>query len=258
MHGKHRIRYQQQMKILLWVFGILSLIIVPALTIYLGAHGNPLKLSLSAIGNRPEVRPVFLMWTIAMCVYFSSIVFALVVLTKNTQARTLRILILVSTWLLLATNLIPFLPERFPLLANIHTNVAVISTVLLAFTLLMLTFTFRNYYPKLFLKSHIAVLCLLAVMIILFIFFEAKWITEGTCTIGGSLFLFSVMYWLYKENNFDADDVLGSYDLDIARQEVLRLENRTKEVYEEYLKLNVQLRIAQVELQEMKKKTNHE
>jgi len=32
-----------------------------------------------------------------------------------------------------------------------------------------------------------------------------------------------------------------------------RLENRTKEAYEEYLKLNTQLRIAQMELQEMKK-----
>ena len=56
-------------------------------------------------------------------------------------------------------------------------------------------------------------------MIILFIFFEAKWITEGTCIIGGSIFLFSVMYWLYKENDFDAEDVLGSYDLDLARRE---------------------------------------
>ena len=251
---KHRAKYQQQMKILLWVFGIFSLIIVPALTIYLGAHGNPFQWSLSAIGNRPEVRPVFLMWTITMCAYFSGIVFALVVLTKNTQARTLRVLILISTWLLLTTNLIPFLPDKLPLLAHIHTNVAVISTVLLAFTLLMLTFTFRDYYPKLFLKSHIAVLCLLSALIILFIFFEAKWITEGTCTIGGSAFLFSVMYWLYQENNFDAEDVLGSYDLDLARKEVQRLENRTKEAYDEYLKFNSQLRIAQIELQEMKKK----
>ena len=253
LHEKHRAKYQRQMKILLWVFGILSLIIVPAFTIYLGSHGNPFKLSLSAIGNRPDVRPIFLVWTISMCAYFSGIVFAIIVLTKNSRARTFRILILISTWLLLITNLIPFLPDRFPLLANIHTNIAVISTVLLAFTLLMLTFTFQNYYPKLFLKSHIAILCLLAVMIILFVFFEAKWITEGTCIIGGSIFLFSVMYWLYKENDFDAEDVLSSYDLDLAQKEVQRLENRTKEAYQEYLNLNTQLRIAQVELEEMKK-----
>jgi len=250
---KHRANYQRQMKILLWVFGILSLIVVPVFTIYLGAHGNPFELSLSAIGNRPEVRPVFLVWTITMCAYFSSIVFVIVVLTKNSRARIFRILILVSTWLLLITNLIPFLPEKLPVLAHIHTNVALISTVLFAFTLLMLTYTFQNYYPKLFLKSHIAVLCLLAVIIILFIFFEAKWIIEGTCVIGGSIFLFSVMGWLYKENNFDAEDVLGNYDLDLARRDVQRLENRTKEVYEEYLKLNSQLRIAQVELQEIEK-----
>ena len=139
------------------------------------------------------------------------------------------------------------------MLANIHINVALISTVLLAFTLLMLTYTFRDYYPKLFLKSHIAFLCLLAVMMILFILFEAKWITEGICVIGGSIFLFSVMVWLYRENNFDAEDVLSSYDLDLARREVQRLENHTKEAYNEYLKLNTQLRIAQVELQEMEK-----
>ena len=98
-HGKLRTGYRQRMKILIWVFGVLSLIIVPAFTIYLGSHGNPFKLSLSAIGNRPEIRPVFLAWTFAMCAYFSGIVFALVVLTKNAKARTLRALILVSTWL---------------------------------------------------------------------------------------------------------------------------------------------------------------
>jgi len=251
--GKHRIGYQQRMKTLVWVFGILSLIVVPAFTIYLGAHGNPFKFSLSAIGNRPETRAVFLVWTIAMCAYFSGIVFALVVLTKNAKARMLRALILVSTWLLLATNLIPFLPEKLPILAHIHTNVAMISTLLLASTLLMLTFTFRNYYPKLFQKSLVSIITLLSVIVIFFIFFDAKWITEGTSIIGGSIFLFSVMAWLYKENSFDAEDVLGSYDMDLALHEVQRLENRTKEVYEEYLKLNTKLRIAQVELQEMKK-----
>jgi len=252
-HGKHRIGYHQRMKILVWVFGILSLIIVPAFTIYLGAHGNPFKFSLSTIGNRPEMRAVFLVWTIAMCAYFSGIVFALVVLTKNAKAHTLRALILVSTCLLLITNLIPFLPEKLPILAHIHTNIAMISTLLLASTLLLLTFTFRNFYPKLFQKSLVSIITLLSVIVILFIFFGVKWITEGTSIIGGSIFLFSIMAWLYKENSFDAEDVLGSYDMDLAQREVQRLENRTKEAYEDYLKLNSMLRIAQVELQEMQK-----
>jgi len=253
INNKHRTGYQRRMKTLVWIFGILSLFVVPAFTIYLGSHGSPFKSSLSTIGNQPENRAIFLVWTIAMCAYFSAIVFALVVLTENAHAYTLRVLILVSTWLLLATNLIPFLPKKMPLLAHIHTYTAVISVILLLSTLLMLTFTFRNYYPKLFQKSLISILTFLLAIVILYIFFDVKWITEGTIIIGGSIFLFSVMIWLYRENSFGADDVLASYDLDLARQEVQRLENRTKEAYEEYLKLNTQLRIAQVELQEMKK-----
>jgi hypothetical protein len=248
-----RTEYQRRMKILVWFFGVLSLIAVPTFTIYLGAHGNPFELSLSTIGNRPETRLVFLIWTIAMCVYFSAIVFTLVVLTKNARARVLRTLIQVSTWLLLITNLIPFLPEEWPILARIHTHFAIISTVLLVFTLLMLTFTFRSYYPGLYQKANVSILSLLAVSFILYVIFEAKWITEVTGIIGGSIFLFAVMYWLYNENSFDAEDVLASYDLDLARREVQQLESRTKEAYEEYLKLNTKLRIAQVELQEMKK-----
>ena len=201
MNTKHRTGYQQRMKILVWVFGLLSLIAVPAFTIYLGSHGSPFKFSLSTIGNRPENRTIFLVWTIALCAYFSSIIFALVVLTENAHAHTLRVLILVSTWLLLVTNLIPFLPEKSPILAHIHTYIAVISTLLLILTLLMLTFTFRNYYPKLFQKSLASFLTFLSVIVILYLFFDVKWITEGTCIIGAGIFLFSVMIWLYKENS---------------------------------------------------------
>lgn len=253
--GKHRTQYQRRMKILLFAFGALSLLVVPALTIYFGARGNPFQTSLSEIGNRDGMRLTFLIWTITVCAYFSTMVSTLVVLTKNTRARILQSMILVSTCLLMLTCLIPFMPENLPLLANLHTKVAVIATLLLAITLLLLTLTFRSYYPKLFSKALIAILILIAIMMILFIFYSSCWIMEGTSVIGGSVFLFLVLQWLYKEQDFDAQDVLSTYDLDVAQKEIKHLQKRTKEAYEEYLKLTSLSRIAQMELQELKKYT---
>ena len=249
-----RSNYKKRMISLLWAFGVSSLIIIPVFTLYLGIHGNPLTTPLSAIGNRSGMRAYFLTWTVIICAFYSSMIFALIVLTKNTRAKILRILIFISTWILVAANLIPFLPDRFPFLATLHRDGTRISVVILAFTLLLFTFTFRNYYPKLFKKTLIFLLCLLFVLLQLYIFFEASWITEAIGVVGSGIFLFTVLFWLYKENNFDAEDVLQTYDLNVAEKEVLRLENRTKQAYDEYIKLNETSRIALVEYQELKKR----
>ena len=254
IYNRNCIEYQQKTKRLLWIFGILSFLIVPALTLYLGVHGSPFEVSFSAIGNSDGLRAPFLIWTLILCAYFSSIVFAIIALTKNVRAKVMKALILISTWLLLITNLIPFVPQKLPFLASIHSDVAMLSTILLAVTLVLLTSTYKNDYPRLFHKSFITISCLFVVMIVLFVFFRAKWITEATSIIGGSVFLFFVIWWLYNENDFSAEDVLASYDVELAQQEVFRLEKRADDAHHEYEKLNVALHRAQIELQQMKKK----
>jgi hypothetical protein len=251
--GKNRRNYHRRMLILLWVFGVLSLVAVPVFTLFLGSYGNPLTSSLSKIGNGPGMRGLFLSWTASMGAYYSGIVFTLIVLTKNTKAKILRGLILVSTWFLLATNLIPFLPDRFPFLARLHSNIATISILSLSFTMLLLTLTFRNYYPKLFLKAMVFLAILLVSLLQLYIFLTARWIPEVASIIGSSVFLFVVLLWLYKENHFDAEDVLHTYDLNLAEQEVKHLEERAKQTYDEYLKLTELSRNALIELEELKK-----
>lgn len=128
---------------------------------------------------------------------------------------------------------------------------------LLAFTLLLLTFTFRNLYPILFRKTLTFILILLSVIIILFISFSFNWITERTNIIGASVFLFTTLWWLYKENYFETEDILHPYDIEQAEAEVARLENRAQKTYEVYLKINESSRIALIELQELKKRKNN-
>ena len=249
----NRSNYKRRMHILLCVFGILSILIIPIFTLFLAINGNPFTTPLSTIGNRPGMRGLFLFWTATMSAYYSGLVFTLIILTKNTRAKLLRWLILVSTWILLVTNLVPFLPDRFPILARIHSNGAKISVLLLSFTLLFFTISFRNFYPKLFKKTLAFLICFLFGMLQLYLFFSSSWITEASSVVGSSIFLFTVLFWLYKENNFDAEDVLHSYDINLAEKEIKRLESRAKQAYDEYIKFNELSRIALMEFQELKK-----
>lgn len=242
------------MRALLWIFGVLSFVVVPLLTFSLGLHGNPFEDSFSAIGNSEGMRLAFIIWTLALCAYFSAAVFAIVILTRNIRAKAMRRMILIGTWLLLFTNAIPFFPDKYPVLAKLHNYVAMFSVVFLVGTLCILVLTFRRDYPRLFHKSAAAMSCLIVAMITLFSFFRAKWITEATCVIGGSIFLFFVMWWLYKENDFNAEDVLSSYDIEKLELEIQRLDKRTREAYEEYADCNAKLQRAQIELGEIKRR----
>ena len=56
INNRNRTKYQQKMKRLLWIFGIISFLIVPALTLYLGIHGSPFEVSFSVIGNSDGLR----------------------------------------------------------------------------------------------------------------------------------------------------------------------------------------------------------
>ena len=194
-----RRREQPWMKVFVWLYGILSLVMVPAVTLILGVHGNALTTSLSAIGNRPGLRAIFIVWTLAVCAYFVSIVFSLVMLTRNTEANALHIMIGVTTLALLAFNIIPFLPDRWPVLADLHTRGVLVAALLLAATLFMLTMTFRGHYPDLFRQALVWFLVLFAVVAILYLVFYTAWITESVGIIGSAVFLFAVLVKLYRE-----------------------------------------------------------
>lgn len=191
--GKNRRSYQQRMYGLLCFFGVMSLLIIPVFTLHLGSHGDPFQHSLSAIGNLQGMRSVFIAWAIVLCIYFSTMVSTLIILTKNTRARMLRILVLACAFILLICNLIPFPPENTSITLVFKTIWLYFSSFLLAFTLLLLTFTFRNLYPILFRKTLTFILILLSVIIILFISFSFNWITERTNIIGASVFLFTTL-----------------------------------------------------------------
>jgi len=190
---------QPWMKVLVWLYGILSIVMVPVVTIVLGANGDPLTVSLSEIGNRPGMRPIFIVWTLAIGAYFTSIVFTLVMLTRNTEANTLHTMIAISMLALLIVNLIPFMPDRWPVLAGIHIRGALVTALMLAATLLMLTLTFRKHYPQIFRKALIWLVILFACEVILYVTFATAWLTEAVGLIGGAVFLFAVLVELYKK-----------------------------------------------------------
>ena len=101
--NNNRSNYKKRMHALLFVFGILSILIIPIFTLFLAKNGNPFTTPLSTIGNRPVRRSGSVLH-----VYFSFIIFS-------------KIFIVIMS-LIFSTN---FIFSLFPLAIAFFNNIGV-------------------------------------------------------------------------------------------------------------------------------------
>lgn len=241
--------YRYRLKTALIWYGALSLIVIPIFTLIMGTRDNILSVSMSAMGNTDGwVHLLFIIWTISFCVYFSSFVGYLLILTQNTHSR-IRILVSIATVILIIGNLVPFLPDEFPMAAELHNVCAQISSVSLAVTLMLLALTLHKYYPEVFKKAIVFVLLIWAVLVVQMSLFGTVSFTEMSGIILACIFLFTVARWLFKTKDFDiiAVESIKDFDADQALEEVEKLEKKAAEAKEEYMKWEIKLRRARTE-----------
>ncbi len=253
--------YKYRLKTALIWYGALSLIVVPLFTLIMGLQDNIFTVSMSAMGNTGGwVHLFFIIWTITFCAYFSSFMGYLLMLTQNTHSR-IRILVFIATIVLIFGNLMPFLPNEFPMAAELHNVCAQISSISLAVTLMLLALTLHKYYPEVFKKAIVFVLIIWTVLVVQMSLFGTVSFTEMSGIILACIFLFTVARWLFKTKDFDimAVESIKDFDAEQALEEVEKLEKKTAEAKEEYMKLEIKLRRARTEAIEkarMSKKHN--
>ncbi|MEG0251805.1 MAG: hypothetical protein RR580_06475 [Christensenellaceae bacterium] len=232
------------------VYGIFALGIVPVFTLIMGTHANILTESMSAMGSMSGMHVWFILWTIIFCVFFSSFVGYILILTKNTHSK-IRILVYIATAMLVFGNILPFIPDEFPMMMYIHNFCAQISSISLAIIIVLLSLTMRKYYPSLFKKSLIFALCIWGILLTMISLFGTVSLTEMTSIILGSIYLFTVLVWLYKQENFDPVESLKDFDASNAMEEVKRLEKKAAEAKEEYISLEKKAHQARTEAEEL-------
>lgn len=232
------------------LYGILTLCVIPILTISAGTQNNILEVSMSAMGNSSAAsRALFLTWTIVFVVTFASLTGYLLMLTKNTRSK-IRWLVTFATVVLVIGNIVPFIPDVFPKMAGMHNLFAQISSISLAIVLMLFTLTLRKTYSIIFKRSLIFVLIIWAVMIGLTTIFGAASITTMSGTMVAGIFMFVVLVWLYMDDKFDPVQSLKEKDASEATEEADKLWKRAEQARNEYLKLEAAARKARIEAEE--------
>jgi len=250
-------KYQKRLKNALVWYGVFALIVVPIFTLYMGTRQNIFVVSMSAMGSEGGlIHLLFIIWTIVFCAVFASFLGFLLILTQNTHSR-IRILLYIAVGILIFGNLLPFLPQEFPGVAELHNFCAQISSISLAVILMLFALTLHKKYPDVFKKALFFVLVIWLVLIVLMGVFGTKSITEMTGIILACIYLFTVAVWLFKTEDFDAVSSLKNFDAEQAVEEVKRLEKKAAEAKEEYLKWEKKARRASIEAKEIVRAAKH-
>lgn len=116
-------------------YDLFTIYLIPGVTIFLASFDSWTGTNLSVLGNRTGNKLLFAVWGFATGIYYCVYVRYLFHIGRyrNPGGRTL--MYTAASFLLMAV-MIPYMPEKYPLKADLHVLLAFFSPVLLAFSII--------------------------------------------------------------------------------------------------------------------------
>ena len=116
-------------------YDLFTIYLIPGVTIFLASFDSWTGTNLSVLGNRTGNKLLFAVWGFATGIYYCVYVRYLFHIGRyrNPGGRTL--MYTAAAFLLMAV-MIPYMPEKYPLKADLHVLLAFFSPVLLAFSII--------------------------------------------------------------------------------------------------------------------------
>ena len=185
-----------------WSFilcGLFALLLVPGSTIALAGRGNALYFSLSAIGNAPGNRLALILWTLASSGFFVYALRLLLLLCGQNNSLSEPLMCLAGG-MLVVCNLLPFLPDELPRLAQYHNFLAMSASCLVALSLLVFVVDLRKFDIAVCKESAGLLTLVLVSGGLPFFLFGVNGVLEGICIILVCLFLFFVLILVVRAN----------------------------------------------------------
>ena len=185
-----------------WSFilcGLFALLLVPGSTIALAGRDNALYFSLSAIGNAPGNRLALILWTLASSGFFVYALRLLLLLCGQNNSLSEPLMCLAGG-MLVVCNLLPFLPDELPRLAQYHNFLAMSASCLLALSLLVFVVDLRKFDIAVCKESAGLLTLVLVSGGLPFFLFGVNGVLEGICIILVCLFLFFVLILVVRAN----------------------------------------------------------
>lgn len=122
--------------VLIYLYGI-----YPLCTFLFAAQASLLHENLSFVGNMKGMRGWFILWAV-LCEAALAIGF-MRCLKKTVYKKYLSRLTILNALIFMASILIPYLPESFPIWSNLHIDLSFISVYLLLILIVILTICLR-------------------------------------------------------------------------------------------------------------------
>ena len=185
-----------------WSFilcGLFALLLVPGSTIALAGRDNALYFSLSAIGNVPGNRLALILWTLASSGFFVYALRLLLLLCGQNNSLSEPLMCLAGG-MLVVCNLLPFLPDELPRLAQYHNFLAMSASCLVALSLLVFVVDLRKFDIAVCKESAGLLTLVLVSGGLPFFLFGVNGVLEGICIILVCLFLFFVLILVVRAN----------------------------------------------------------
>ena len=185
-----------------WSFilcGLFALLLVPGSTIALAGRDNALYFSLSAIGNAPGNRLALIQWTLASSGFFVYALRLLLLLCGQNNSLSEPLMCLAGG-MLVVCNLLPFLPDELPRLAQYHNFLAMSASCLVALSLLVFVVDLRKFDIAVCKESAGLLTLVLVSGGLPFFLFGVNGVLEGICIILVCLFLFFVLILVVRAN----------------------------------------------------------
>ena len=185
-----------------WSFilcGLFALLLVPGSTIALAGRDNALYFSLSAIGNAPGNRLALILWTLASSGFFVYALRLLLLLCGQNNSLSEPLMCLAGG-MLVVCNLLPFLPDELPRLAQYHNFLAMSASCLVALSLLVFVVDLRKFDIAVCKESAGLLTLVLVSGGLPFFLFGVNGVLEGICIILVCQFLFFVLILVVRAN----------------------------------------------------------
>ena len=185
-----------------WSFilcGLFALLLVPGSTIALAGRDNALYFSLSASGNAPGNRLALILWTLASSGFFVYALRLLLLLCGQNNSLSEPLMCLAGG-MLVVCNLLPFLPDELPRLAQYHNFLAMSASCLVALSLLVFVVDLRKFDIAVCKESAGLLTLVLVSGGLPFFLFGVNGVLEGICIILVCLFLFFVLILVVRAN----------------------------------------------------------
>lgn len=178
------------------VFRLFASAIVPGYTFLFACQGNLITSNLSQIGNLPGRRAGFILWG-ALCAVFFYTYFTRLFMLADYTSRAGKGLLHAACLSFVLCVLLPFLPEKYPVSARLHNDLAMGAAVLTAVLVCMVTLHLHRVELGLFIKSSLLWTLVITLCLFLMRTTGISGLLEAVFVIAACIYLSFVMERLY-------------------------------------------------------------